>query len=53
MNTLLKLVSKKELGHEIQDDESLIIASKYAFENLNLVLINFEFRDRINRTERL
>ena len=34
-------------------DLNLKIASKYAFENLNIVLINFSNRDRINRTERL
>ncbi|MEQ8684634.1 MAG: hypothetical protein RIE86_05040 [Imperialibacter sp.] len=53
MNTLLKLISKKELEHETQDHDSLKRASRYAFENLNLILINFETRDRINRTERL
>lgn len=53
MNSLLKIISKKELGHETQNDNNLKIASEYAFDNLNLILINFEKRNRINRTERL
>jgi hypothetical protein len=53
MNRLLKLISEKELHHEVQDHNNLKIASKYAFENLNIVFINFDQRDRINRTERL
>ena len=53
MNRLLKLISERELKHEKLNHENLKIASKYAFENLNIVLINFSNRDRINRTERL
>jgi hypothetical protein len=53
MNRLLKLISEKEFKHERHTSVNLKIASKYAFENLNLVLINFEDRSRINRTERL
>lgn len=53
MNRLLKLLSQKELKHEKQDHDNLKIASKYAFDNLNIVLLNFQSRARINRTERL
>lgn len=53
MNRLLKLISERELKHKKQNHDNLKIASKYAFENLNIVLLNFEKRERINRTERL
>jgi ribosomal protein L24E len=52
MNRLLKLVCQKELQLE-ETHDNLKIAAQYAFENLNLVLIHFNQRDRINRTERL
>jgi len=51
-NRLLILICEKQLNRAV-NDENLRIASKYAFDNLNLVLINFKNSDRINRTERL
>ncbi|MBL4653646.1 MAG: hypothetical protein JKY53_12410 [Flavobacteriales bacterium] len=52
MNRLLKLICERIQGNKVTDD-NLKIASKYAFENLSLVLINFKERDRIDRTERM
>ncbi len=52
MNRLLKIICEKRLNLEI-NNKNLLLASKYSFENLNLVLINFSDRARINRTERL
>jgi len=51
-NRLLVLICQRQLKIEV-NDENLRIASKYAYENLNLVLINFNNKERINRTERL
>jgi len=51
-NRLLELICTKTLGLE-WNDENAKKASSYAFKNLNLVLINFKDRDRINRIERL
>ena len=52
MNRLLKLLSEKHLPHDPVDDVNLVRASRYAFEKLNVVLINFQEGD-INRIERL
>jgi len=51
-NRLLKLLCERELKIPV-NNENLKTASEYAFQKLNLVLINFKNRDRINRTERL
>jgi hypothetical protein len=51
-NRLLELICIKILKVEWNDDNA-VKASEYAFEKLNIVLINFTDRDRINRTERL
>jgi hypothetical protein len=51
-NRLLVLICQRQLKIEV-NDENLRIASKYAYDNLNLVLINFNNKERINRTERL
>lgn len=51
-NRLLELICERLLEIE-PNEENYIKASKYAFENLNLVLINFKTRDKINRIERL
>jgi hypothetical protein len=51
-NRLLELICIKILGLE-WNDENAIISSKYAFKNLNLVLINFKDRKQIDRIERL
>ena len=51
-NRLLELICTRLLELE-WNDENAKKASKYAFENLNLVLINFKDRNRIDRTERL
>jgi len=51
-NRLLILICERQLNIKV-NDENLRIASKYAFDNLNLILINFKNRERINRTERL
>jgi len=53
-NRLLKIICEKHPDYKSPiTDENLRTASKYAFENLNLVLINFENRDRINSIEKL
>jgi len=41
-NTLLKTIIKHEFADKMITDESLDQAAKFAFENINLVLINFE-----------
>ncbi|WP_420576738.1 hypothetical protein [Ekhidna sp.] len=51
-NRLLELVNWFKLEDQIKR-EFYIDASKYAFEHLNLVMINFKSRERINRTESL
>ena len=51
-NRLLELICVMELKHK-WNNAGAKKASKYAFENLNLILINFSNRQRINRTERL
>lgn len=51
-NRLLFLVCERHLKLE-RTEENFKVASKYAFENLNIVLVNFKNRERINRTERL
>lgn len=51
-NRLLFLICERLLEVE-PIEENYKIVSKYAFENLNLVLINFKSREKINRTERL
>jgi hypothetical protein len=55
MNRLLKLISEKELILNEETLENLKSASLHAFENLNIVLINFKTREvsRINRLETL
>ena len=53
MNRLLKIICEKQLNKEI-NYECLKNASKFAFNNLNLVLINFEENwEKISRIERL
>jgi len=52
MNSLLKLICKKQLLVEI-NDENLKRASQDAFKKLNLILINFSDRRKINRIEKL
>lgn len=51
-NRLLYLTCVRHLKLE-KNEKNFITASKYAFENLNLVLINFKKREKINRIERL
>lgn len=51
-NRLLVLICERQLNIEV-NDVNLRIASKYAFDNLNLILISFRDVHRINRTERL
>lgn len=51
-NRLLKLICKKILSVEWNDNNA-IISSQYAFKYLDLVLINFTTRERINKTESL
>jgi hypothetical protein len=51
-NRLLKIICEKKLEIEVTD-ENLRIASNYAFKNLNLVLINFKEKKRIDRIERM
>lgn len=58
-NTLLKTIIKNEFIDKEITDESLNIAAKFAFENINLVLINFEYSShyinqkiKINNLER-
>lgn len=51
-NRLLELICIKILELE-WNNENAKKSSKYAFENLNLVLINFKSKERIDRTERL
>lgn len=51
-NRLLELICKRILELE-WNDENAKKSSKYAYENLNLVLINFTHRERIGRIERL
>ena len=51
-NRLLKIICEKKNEKEITD-ENLIEASKFAFKNLNLILINFTKRERINSIEKL
>jgi len=55
MNSLLKILALKELNETNIERRELEKASKYAFDNLNLVLINFKSneRDLINRLERM
>lgn len=51
-NRLLELICTKLL--ELSwNDENAKKASQYAFQNFNLVLLNFKERERIDRTERL
>lgn len=52
MNGLIKAICSKKMALDINDD-NLKLSSEYAFDNLNLVLINFTERSKINRTERL
>jgi len=42
-NSLLKNIIKKNLNEKEINDESLHQAAKFAFENINLVLINFKY----------
>ena len=51
-NRLLYITCLRHLKLE-KNEENYITASKYAFENLNIVLINFKSREKINRIERL
>jgi hypothetical protein len=51
-NRLLELVCTKILQLD-WNDQNALAASKYAFENLNIVLINFKDRSRVDRIERL
>ena len=58
-NTLLKTIIKHEFADKEITDESLHQAAKFAFENIKLVLINFEYNKhyinqkiRINNLER-
>lgn len=51
-NRLLFLICERHLKLE-RNEENFKVASKYAFENLNIVLVNFRNRERINRTERM
>ena len=51
-NRLLFLICERLLKLE-RTEENYKIASKYAFENLNIVLVNFKNKEKINRTERL
>jgi hypothetical protein len=51
-NRLLKIICQKKFNKEISK-ENLIETSKYAFDNLNLILINFKKRDKINSIEKL
>lgn len=51
-NRLLQLINWYSLPQQL-DCEYYIDASKYAFQHLNLVMINFKSRERINRTESL
>lgn len=48
-NRLLQLVSWKLL--DIHNPDFYLKASNYCFDNLNLILINFQKRDKINRME--
>lgn len=51
-NRLLFLLCERHLKLE-RNEENFKIASQYAFDNLNIVLINFGDRSKINRIERL
>ena len=48
-NRLLFLICERLLKLE-RTEENYKIASKYAFENLNIVLVNFKNKEKINRT---
>lgn len=54
-NRLLELTAENQwrIPEEELNDEAMMLASTWAFENLNLVLIHFTSRDRIARTERM
>jgi hypothetical protein len=58
-NTLLKTIIKNKFQDKEITDDSLHIAAKFAFENLSLVLVNFEYcpnysdqKKRINNLEK-
>jgi hypothetical protein len=51
-NRLLFLLCERHLKLE-KSEQNFKLASKYAFDNLNIVLINFKSREKINRIERL
>ncbi|MCC9063755.1 hypothetical protein [Flavobacterium piscisymbiosum] len=58
-NTLLKTIIKNEFADKEITDDSLHIAAKFAFDNINLVLVNFEYHKhyinqkiKINNLER-
>lgn len=51
-NRLLKIICEKKTEKEITN-ENLVEASKFTFDNLNLILINFKKRERINPIEKL
>ena len=51
-NRLLKLICTKELQLK-STDEHIMKAHDYAFSHLNIVLIHFEYHNRVDRIERL
>jgi hypothetical protein len=51
-NRLLELVCTRILQLD-WNDQNALMASKYAFDKLNVVLINFQDRKRVDRIERL
>ncbi|MBF4506065.1 hypothetical protein IRZ83_05235 [Flavobacterium sp. JLP] len=53
-NSLLKTIIKHKFTDKKITDESLHQAAKFAFENISLVLINFEYnKDYINQKKRI